>query len=80
MNAIRALRNRVFHYESVLDGVTQGGTRLPLARLHADIVDAIEWIDRDFHASVQAFDEFPIIHSAGPSVNEARIKAHLGIP
>lgn len=81
MNAIRLVRNRIFHYESILDGIIlQNGTRVPLVQIHADIIEAIGWVNPTFQAATQAFDRFPIVHTSGLTTAESRIKMHLGIP
>ena len=81
MNMLRMFRNRVFHYESVLDGITlQNGAQIPLPQIHSDIIGAIGWMNPTFQASIQAFDRFPSVYAGQAAAVENRVKQHLGIP
>jgi hypothetical protein len=81
MNAIRLFRNRVFHYESILDGVVlQNGARISLLQTHSEIVEAIGWINPTFCASVRTFDRFIPVHAGTATAVEMKIKQHLNIP
>jgi hypothetical protein len=54
-NELRELRNRVFHFEPVWN-------RTNLAQLHADILEAISWINPTLHRTVLLLDHFPYVH------------------
>jgi hypothetical protein len=70
-NAIRLLRNRVFHHEAIWH-------RPNLPQEHADIHAAIGWISPTLHAAIQAVDNFPA-NFGGKARVEADLKARLGI-
>jgi hypothetical protein len=71
-NAIRKLRNRVFHFEAIWD-------RPHLLREHADIHEAIGWISPTLQQAILAVDTFPQV-AVGRAQVEANLKAHLDIP
>ena len=73
VNAIRDLRNRVFHYEPIWDRPT-------LTQEHANILQAISWISTEMRGMVGLCDRFQLVYQVGKTDVEARIKNHLGIP
>lgn len=80
-NAIRILRNRVFHYEPVWRGVVlPNGQVSRLGDLHFDVIDAIGWIDPSLQATVAAFDAFPNTYQSGRLIVQWQLKQHLGLP
>lgn len=68
-NAIRELRNRVFHYEAIWN-------RPNLLGEHADIHEAIRWISPTLHSAVHAVDNFPK-NFVGKAQVEADLKRRL---
>jgi hypothetical protein len=72
-NAIRHLRNRVMHHESVFD-------RVDLRREHADIHEAIQWISPDLHAGIHAVDSFLEVHQRGWERTYIKLYKMLGGP
>jgi hypothetical protein len=60
MNSIRRFRNRIFHHEPIW-------YRATLVQDHADILEAIGWIDPIFRRTVDAIDRFPTVHQQGPA-------------
>ena len=52
---IRILRNHVFHHESIL--------HLDLRKEHADIMQAMGWLDRSLQKVTQALDRFPEVYT-----------------
>jgi hypothetical protein len=80
-NAVRILRNRVFHYEPVWQGVPMPDGRIrPLGDLHLDVIDAIGWVDPTLQATVAAFDRFPNMFQHGRLTIRWQLKHHLGLP
>lgn len=71
-NAIRLLRNRVFHHEAIWH-------RPNLLQEHDAIHEAIRWISPTLHRAIHAVDNFPANFSGRAQV-EADLKARLGIP
>lgn len=71
-NAIRKLRNRVFHFEAIWD-------RPNLLQEHADIHEAIGWISPTLQQAILAVDNFPEVANGRAQV-EADLKRQLGIP
>lgn len=72
-NAIRELRNRVFHHEPLFDD------RL-LRQRHGDICRGLYWLNPTMMDFVEIFDRFEDVYQHGRSQVEATLKAHLGIP
>jgi hypothetical protein len=72
-NAIRELRNRVFHHEPLFDD-----RRLRLR--HRDIHEAIRWIDPLLVERIQPFDRFTDVYDRGRMEVENRLKSHLDMP
>ena len=70
-NAIRILRNRVFHYEAIWN-------RPDLSHDHTTILEAIRWISPTLHDSILVVDDFPTAFQGQAQV-ETRLKQHLGI-
>lgn len=71
-NAIRELRNRVFHHEAIWN-------RSNLQQEHADIHQAVQWISPTLHRAIHAVDDFPTAVNRRAHV-EARLKSYLGTP
>lgn len=70
LNEIRKLRNRVFHYESV--------SRIPsLTRKHADILEAISWINPELRSMVELIDRFPEVHRSGLAEAVTRVETFV---
>lgn len=65
-NAIRRLRNRVFHHEPIWSGRRVNPNQVvPLATQHAEVLEAIGWISPELAATVCLLDRFPAVHAAG---------------
>lgn len=81
-NNIRRLRNRISHHEPIWQGVrlNRGQPLVTLARMYADIVEAIGWVSPTLRDSVNAFDRFPDTLQNGQVTIAAQIKQHLNIP
>ncbi|MDQ3781084.1 MAG: hypothetical protein M3354_11155 [Chloroflexota bacterium] len=80
-NSIRFLRNRVFHYEPIWSGIyLPNGRQMHLADLHADIIDAIGWVNPTLQEAVAAVDRFPAMLQEGRNAIELQIKHHFGLP
>ena len=71
-DAIRRLRNRVFHYEPIWN-------RANLAQDHRDILEAITWISPTLGDTVQHFDRFPSVLADGRQALERRLTNHLAL-
>jgi hypothetical protein len=83
---IRLLRNRVFHYEPVWEGVVLPSRRrgqparlVPLADLYADIVDSIGWVSPVLQATARHMDSFLDVHQNGYARIEAEMRKHPGV-
>lgn len=70
MNSIRAMRNRVFHYEPIWNRPT-------LYQRHDEILETIGWINPDMLETVKLFDRFPEVYQAGVGHYEAKLLEHL---
>jgi hypothetical protein len=71
-NAVRELRNRVFHHEPLFDD--------PLLRQrHGDVYRAIHWINPKMVDHTKPFDRFPDVYRQGRVEIEDNLKAHVGI-
>lgn len=80
-NEIRFLRNRVFHYEPIWQGVPMPNGRIAhLVDLHAGIVEAIGWVDPTLRSTIEAFDTFPSSYRTGRQLTQRQIEQHLGLP
>lgn len=71
-NAIRELRNRVFHHEPLFDDSL-------LHQRHSDVYRAIHWINPRMADHTKPFDRFPDVYHQGRAKVEDNLKAHLGI-
>lgn len=71
-NAIRGLRNRVFHFEPIWDDPT-------LQQEHADILGALAWISPTMQATVLLTDRFDDMYINGQARIAALVCGHLGI-
>lgn len=69
-NTTRLLRNRVFHYECIIDDQA-------LTQKHLDIIDAIGWISPQLQSSVTYFDRFLDVYIHGRQRLEDKLKLHL---
>lgn len=79
-NDLRILRNRIFHYEPILNGVTFPNNRqVSLTDLHDQIIECIGWMSPTFQDTVKAFDRFAHVHNYGRRVIRRRLRRHLGI-
>ena len=79
-NTIRLLRNRVSHHEPIWRGLRlQSRQLIPLADLHADVIDAIGWVNPTLQTTVVAFDRFPNALNNGYPAIERDLRQHLGI-
>lgn len=77
---LRALRNRVMHYEPIWNGFVWKRIHRPIAELHTDVIEAIGWVSRDFEETVRGFDRFPVVYDPESSDRiEKTIKTQLGI-
>jgi hypothetical protein len=72
-NSIRFLRNRVMHYEAIFD-------RTDLRTDHADIHQAIQWVNPDLHAGIHAVDSFLEVHQYGWERAYNRLHKMIGGP
>lgn len=81
-NQIRQFRNRIFHYESILNGIVlPNGNNISLPQMHQNIVDALYWINPTYHDVIaKEFDRFTEVHSTGISGPEMKLKRHLRLP
>ncbi len=74
------LRNRAMHHEAVFEGVAAlNKPILPIAALHAQLLETIEWIDVDAASIVRCLDRFDEIHRDGKSHIEAKLRRQFGI-
>lgn len=71
-NAIRELRNRVFHHEPLFDDAL-------LRQRHGDVYRAIHWINPKMVDHTKPFDRFPDVYRQGRGKVEAGLRVHLGI-
>lgn len=67
---IRKLRNRVFHYEPIWK-------RSWLPTEHAQMLEAVGWINTDMHDAIRLCDRFPTVHSDGRAQVTEKITTHL---
>lgn len=72
-NAIRELRNRVFHHEPLFDDRVLG-------RRHLDIYRGIGWINPGLLAWVEGVDRFPIVLATGRGEVQSTLRRHLDLP
>lgn len=70
INALRGLRNRVFHYEPVWN-------RLTLANDHTHLVEAIGWISPELGKTITRFDRFANVLQHGRPDVERKLNAML---
>lgn len=71
-NAIRKLRNRIFHYEPIW-------SRTDLLDRHREIIESIGWVSPTLQAATVVFDRFPDVFLNGRTGIVTELKAHLGI-
>lgn len=70
MNSIRAMRNRVFHYEPIWN-------RANLRQRHDEILETIGWINKDILEVVRLFDSFPEVYHLGVGHYETILSSYL---
>ena len=70
MNRIRALRNRVFHYEPIWNDTS-------LAQKHLEIRESIDWMSPSMLKSVDAFDRFPEVFRRGNEYYKSLLESTL---
>jgi hypothetical protein len=70
-DAVRDLRNRVFHYEPIWH-------RPFLDREHADILSMIGWISPRMRSTIGLCDRFTLVHHGGRQAIEERLRHELG--
>lgn len=71
-NAIRELRNRVFHHEPLFDDRR-------LRHRHDDIYQGIHWINPHLTDYIRPFDRFPDVQQHGRVSLETILKHRLGV-
>jgi hypothetical protein len=71
-NAVRGLRNRVFHFEPLWN-------RSDLRQDHLEMLDALGWISPAMEATVRLIDRFNAVRTHGRAHAEQLVRAHLGI-
>lgn len=69
-NAIRDLRNRVFHYEAVWN-------RPRLAQEHAAILEFIGWISPSMRTTIELCDRFTLINEGGRRAVREKLLMHI---
>ena len=76
-NAIRDLRNRVSHHESIWRGrrLPNGG-RVDLATQHAELLDALGWISPELRESIVLHDSFPAVYQQGMAPFRERLEQY----
>ena len=67
---IRGLRNRIFHHEPIWQ-------YRDLQRRHAELLEAVSWIDHRVGVIVQSFDRFPSVYQISPYDMRAQIELYL---
>lgn len=70
-NAIRELRNRVFHYEPIFDDQH-------LAQRYEQIKRGLQWLNPRMVDCLEWYDRFPDVHANGRAQLEDKLKAELG--
>lgn len=71
-NAIRELRNRVFHHEPLFDDQN-------LRWRHSEVYQGLGWINPKLLAWIKVVDRFPHVYSRGRRDAETALKRHLNI-
>jgi hypothetical protein len=71
-NAIRVLRNRVFHYEPIFDDQN-------LRQRHGEIKRGLHWLNPSMVDALELYDRFPNVYGTGRALIEDKLKAELGI-
>jgi hypothetical protein len=71
-NAIRELRNPVFHHEPLFDDQV-------LRQRHGNVYRAIHWINPKLVDHIKPFDRFPDVYSHGRAQIETDLKQYLRI-
>jgi hypothetical protein len=69
-NAIRFLRNRVFHFEPILDDPA-------LQTKHQEILETIGWVSPSLRDAVELFDRFPHVNQNERQQIESKLRAWL---
>ncbi|HEY7032003.1 MAG TPA: hypothetical protein VH482_11770 [Thermomicrobiales bacterium] len=84
VNNLRLLRNRVFHYEPIWNGVllpsSQSGQPaqiVPLAQLHTEIIEVIGWVNPVAQRTASALDPFPHVIRYGRRDVRRKLRKHL---
>ena len=70
LNRIRAVRNRVFHYEPIWNDSS-------LAQKHEEIYETIGWINLQVLDATKLFDRFPEVYSSGPEYFEQLLSDYM---
>ena len=70
LNKIRAMRNRVFHYEPIWNDAS-------LAQKHEEIYETIGWIDLHVANVTRLLDRFPGVHKSGPERFEQLLSDYI---
>jgi len=80
INRIRLLRNRVFHYEPIWNGIhlpmlgkKRGFKTVPVEEIHVQIIDAIGWVSPVAVEIVKRLDTFTDVYVNGRSQIESAI-------
>lgn len=71
LNRIRAVRNRVFHYEPIWN-------RTNLGQMHDEILETIGWINPQALEASRLFDRFTEVHESGPNRFEQLLSDYMG--
>ncbi len=71
-NAIRGLRNRVFHFEPLWNRPT-------LRQEHDDMLESLAWISPTMAATVRLVDRFDDVYVRGSDRIEQQLRMHLGL-
>ena len=70
LNRIRAVRNRVFHYEPIWNDSS-------LAQKHEEIYEAIGWINLHVLDATKLLDRFPDVYELGPEHFEQLLSDYM---
>jgi hypothetical protein len=78
-NDLRLLRNRVSHYEPILNGIQFSANRqVSIVDLHDQIIESIGWMNPTFQSTVEEFDRFRHVYAYGRRSIRNRLRNHLG--
>ena len=72
-NSLRLLRNRIFHFEPIWH-------RPNLAQQHAQILEAIGWVNPTVRRSLGIIDHFPETYERGQRIIAEMLRDHLDFP